>query len=60
MKRICAWCKKELPETEDESADPDFSVSHGMCEECKKKEYEKLGLNSHNKSEKEKLSWKKK
>lgn len=34
MKRICAWCKKKLPDVEPLE---DETISHGMCEECGKR-----------------------
>jgi len=33
MKRICAWCGKELGETEVES-DGEPIISHGVCKDC--------------------------
>jgi len=33
MKVICAWCKKDLGTEEG----PEDQISHGMCDECKKK-----------------------
>ncbi len=34
MRRVCAWCKKEMGRTED-VAEKD-SVTHGICAECEK------------------------
>jgi len=33
MKNICAWCNKDLGDTEAASA-PGHAVSHGICKEC--------------------------
>lgn len=32
MRRICAWCKKEL---EDDNRSDDAEVTHGICEHCR-------------------------
>lgn len=34
MRRICAWCKREMTPV-DNTTDDDL-ISHGICEECKK------------------------
>jgi len=34
MKRICAWCRKELS-CGDAQDEPDGPISHGICESCK-------------------------
>lgn len=34
MRRICAWCKKEMAPADDVT--DDGLISHGICEECKK------------------------
>lgn len=38
MRRVCAWCDKELPPNDLKPAPglPPDAVSHGMCEQCKK------------------------
>ena len=33
MKRICAWCKESMGEIAPEQP----GITHGICEECKKK-----------------------
>lgn len=37
MKTVCAWCGKLLKGSPDDPV-----ASHGLCEECEKKENEKL------------------
>lgn len=34
MKKVCAWCKKELSSPDTDSANADAPVSHGMCGDC--------------------------
>jgi len=34
MKRVCAWCGKDMGEREPLE---DKSITHGMCEDCYKK-----------------------
>jgi len=33
MKRICAWCRKEMGEVAPEQP----GITHGICEECREK-----------------------
>jgi uncharacterized protein (UPF0264 family) len=35
MKAVCAWCKKELGDSPDQSGATDFVISHGICGSCK-------------------------
>jgi len=37
MRRICAWCGKDMGET------PGDGLTHGICPECLAKELAKLG-----------------
>ena len=39
MKQVCAWCLKDLGGNQENPDEPD---SHGICEECMKKELAKL------------------
>ena len=39
MKKLCAWCGKELGEIEPYD---NKEITHGICRECKDKEYDKL------------------
>ena len=34
MRRVCAWCKKEMGRTEDDAENN--SITHGICSECEK------------------------
>lgn len=34
MKRICAWCKKELSENNKETPADSKQISHGICPDC--------------------------
>jgi hypothetical protein len=43
MKRICAWCKKEL-ESGFADEDSDGIISHGICEECSDKIFAQQGI----------------
>lgn len=43
MKVICAWCKKFLSDDGEPAVDG-MDVSHGVCEECKKKVLKELDL----------------
>ncbi|RPH51479.1 MAG: PAS domain-containing protein [Desulfobacteraceae bacterium] len=34
MRRVCAWCQKELNPSESIAADQDVPITHGICKEC--------------------------
>ena len=38
MKRICAWCRKDMGKSKDDEE----GETHGICPECKKKLYKEL------------------
>ena len=38
MKQVCAWCKKDMEDTEHEGE----GVTHGICPDCEKKELEEI------------------
>ena len=42
LKVICAWCRDTITEGDPVVIDGVERVSHGMCEECYKKETKKL------------------
>lgn len=35
MKKICAWCKKEIEEITDPNTSTNFEITHGICRSCK-------------------------
>ena len=37
MKRICAWCKKDLDSSSTLAGNADAPISHGMCGDCARK-----------------------
>ena len=41
MKIVCAWCNKNLEEKEPVD---DKSISHGICDSCKKKVEQELEI----------------
>ena len=38
VKLVCAWCNKVLKEG------PEDNISHGICQECRDKMYEEMGV----------------
>lgn len=42
MKIICAWCGKDMGEKEPTQGKWKDEITHGMCEECYKKEIEEI------------------
>lgn len=47
MIRICAWCGKDMGENDIE---PKKAVTHGMCQDCLKKELASYRKSRHEKS----------
>jgi ferredoxin len=43
MKKVCAWCGKDMVEVGDEGSDTRF-ISHGICETCLHYELAQLGM----------------
>ena len=42
MKRVCAWCKKELEV--DSSANPEQVITHGICKDCRENVLFQMGV----------------
>jgi len=40
IKRICAWCKKEMGEKEVPD-DSKYEATHGICPDCREREFPK-------------------
>ena len=41
MKKVCAWCGKPLGDIDGKGVE---GVSHGMCEECYKKQFPEMDM----------------
>ena len=39
VKRVCGWCQKDMGFADYQAGEPD-TKTHGMCEECLKKQLE--------------------
>ena len=42
IQRVCAWCKSVMGEIEVESNSEHGCITHGICEDCLKKQQEKI------------------
>ncbi len=43
MKKVCAWCKKEIEPDESAAAGQNAPISHGVCPECVPKFFSFMG-----------------
>ncbi len=43
IKRICAWCKKDMGTIEGDCGDEALNVTHGICDECAEKMRKDIG-----------------